>query len=136
MAIEEALYSRLTNFAGLTDLISTRVFQVKKEFGNPAFPYLIFERINSERHSAMTADTGDVTVEWRFHAWAKDASAKAGSKSASDVITQVRAALQRFSGTVAGTEIKASFVVNEFDLGEDEDAVYHKVMDFEITHAE
>lgn len=136
MAIEEALYSRLQAVTAVTDLVGNRVFPAKKEFGNPLFPYVTYERISTERHSAMTADTGDATSEWRFHAWAKDASTLSGYDSARNVLTEVRGALQRFEGTVASVIIKAIFVVNEFDIGEDEEGVFHRAIDFSVTNTE
>ena len=136
MPIEDALYTRLIAVTALTDLVSTRIFPVKDQAENPTFPYITYQRLGGERHSAMGADTGDVSSEFTFNVWAKSTGSDNGYDVARDVATEIRGALQRFSGTVAGVEFKETFVVNESDIGEDEENVYHRVIDFEIHHTE
>ncbi len=134
MPIEDALYTRLTAVTALTDLVSTRIFPVKDQASNPTFPYITYQLLGSETVRAMGVDTGDVISEFTFNIWAKTTASDNGYDLARDVAIEVRGALQAFRGTVAGVEFKDVAVLPEADVGEAEENVYHRVIDFEIAH--
>lgn len=131
MGINEALYSRLSSYTDLTDLISTRIYRVQAP-ENTTFPYVTFGIDSQFPVHAMGADAGLEGPGYQFDVWADD------TDEMEDVAIQVKAALRDFSGTVAGVVIQRIFYDNEIDLP-DEDTnksriIYHKEMDFTVWH--
>lgn len=107
--VEEALYARLTTYAGLTALISTRVYDAQTVPQNPALPFVAYRRVSTRRHSAMGADSGLVVARFQVDAFDDDYT------DVKAVADQVRLALQRWSGTVASVEILDSFIEDQRD---------------------
>lgn len=129
MAIAEAIYARLDGAAGLTALVSHRIYPVQAPQA-ATLPYVIYREVSAERISAMGADTGMVRPRYQVSVFASSWS------SAHAVATQVRLALQRFRGTSAGVTIEEIFMQNSLELTDDEIEVKHIAMDFEINHRE
>lgn len=128
MAIEETLYSRLSGYAGLTALVSTRVYpNIKPQ--DAELPAVSYRRISSLRYSAMSIDTGVVKARFQIDAWA------ATYDGVSALRDQVRAAMQRWR-TETGTVVQDSFILNETDLYEDDTKQHHIAIDVEINYIE
>lgn len=108
MALRDAIYSRLSGYSNLTSLVSTRIYS-KEITQDTTKPCVYFEIIGIERISAMNGDSGMCDAQCRV---ISVASTLAGAVAVAD---QVRAALQRFSGTVSSTDIRNIMVDNEFD---------------------
>lgn len=138
-SIEASLFTRLSTHAGLSALVSTRVYPFHLP-QNPTYPAVSFTKVSSERISAMGSDTGVVRKRFQVSAWGQKNGAKSGVENVYDVAVQIRAALQRWSGTVGGVVIQDTFIVNELDLFEPgpsaEHHVYHVPVDVEIIHEE
>jgi hypothetical protein len=98
--IDEALFTRLSGFAGLSSLVGSRIYPVMLP-QSPTYPAISHFSIGGgETVMAMGSDPGLVVAQWQFSAWGSKA------KDARDAIEQVRLALQRFRGTVSGTVIQ------------------------------
>lgn len=123
MTIEEAIFARLSNFTGLTDLVGSRIFPIHAEQGD-AMPFVTYQRISTNYVSAMGADIPDVNARFQFDAIAESRS------QARAVITQVRAALQRYQGG----GIVDAFILNENDFYDDEPILYRSQIDFKIHY--
>lgn len=106
--IEEALYSRLTGFSGLANLIGARVYEHLQP-QNPVYPAVVYTRVSAARVTAMGADPGLVHSRFQIDAWSL------GAKEARDVAEQVRQALERWRGTSGSTVIQDSFIDNVQD---------------------
>jgi hypothetical protein len=106
--IEEALYSRLTGFAGLTALVGPRIYAHLMPQG-PSYPSVVYTRISAQRESAMGSDANLVHSRFQLDAWALLA------KDARDVTEQLRLALERWRGTSGTTVIQDSFIDNQQD---------------------
>lgn len=108
MALRDAIYSRLSNYSALTSLVSTRIY-AKEITQDTAKPCVYFEVNGVERISAIDADSGTCDAQIRV------ISIGATLASAVAVSTQVRAALQRYNGTVSSTDIIDIMLDDEFD---------------------
>jgi len=128
MTLESDLLARLDGFAGLTALVSTRSYHLHLP-QKPTYPAVTFQRISTERVSAMGADTGDVRARIQTDAWATTID------SAMAVAAQVRAALKRYGGTNSVT-IYDILQESEIPLYEDEIQIYHIVQDFMVLYKE
>lgn len=128
--VEDVLLTQLGATAGLTALVGARIYWGLAS-QDATRPYLTYAQIGGMRDSAMGRDTGVVQARYQLTAWADTPD------SAKDTIAQVRAALQRYRGTVSGIEVIDCFVENELGPLWDDAALLHSyVMDFIVWHRE
>jgi len=111
MDIEDALYTYLSTYSGLTDLVSTRIYPdiFPQEVVPPA---VVFTRESGPREMAMGSRPGIAYPRYKFTALASTKT------SAVDVVDQLRAALDYYSGTMggeSGVEVLFSRVDDEYD---------------------
>lgn len=123
--IEELLFTRLSTFAGLTALVSTRIYPVimPQETVKPAVTYQL---ISSPREVAMGSDPGLVKARFQLNAWATTAL------EARNVIKQVRLALERYR--VAGVE--DCFIETEYDVFDEAAILHGRGLDVIVHHTE
>ena len=134
MTVENAVRSRLNGFAGLTSLVASRIHPLTLP-QNVTYPAVSYSKVSVERVRAMGADPGLALARFQVSCWATTYAA------VRDVGEQVRAALQRWRGTVEGVVIQESFFENEVDLfepavGEPTRGIYHRALDFTVIHEE
>lgn len=129
MSFETTIFSRLSGFAGLSSLVSSRIYPNTLP-QNPTLPALTFRRVSTVPFSAMSNDTGVTRCRLQVDVWARKYS------DLDAVGDQVRQALQRWRNTGAGTEVLSSFYLNAVDLYEPENEIHHRAMDFEIDYRE
>lgn len=127
--IEAALYSRLTGFAGLSALVSTRVYPATAP-QDPTFPLIVYNRISGSRFESLAGSSGLARPRFQFDVYATTYS------SAKAVAEQIRLALQGFRGTVASVDIQAVNYNGDSDNYEEDSELYVVSLDFEIIHAE
>jgi hypothetical protein len=108
MAIEEHIFQRLSGYAGLTALVSTRIYPGMLP-ETPTYPALTYEITNTDRESAMGSDPGIAHGRLSIMTYGTT------YKSARDVKEQVRSALQRYRATLDGTQIMDTFVEDDRD---------------------
>lgn len=125
MTIEADLYTRLSGFAGLTALVSTRIYPlVIPQDG--ALPAVAYQRISAIRTSSMGEDDGIVRARFQVTVW------DTTFDSIRAVAEQIRQALQRY--TTSG--IQAIYFLNETDLYDPETLEYGSALDFEVCYEE
>lgn len=107
MSIESEIFDRLTNFAGLTALISSRVHPVDLP-QDVTLPALAYWLVSEDRETAMGSDPGIVRARFQFDIYDRGSGARL---SAINVGEQLRAALQRYR-TTTGTIIQDTFYMN------------------------
>jgi len=109
MTIEEGLYSRLQAVAGVTALVSTRVYPllVPQEASLPAIAY---QRISGPRETAHDGPSGLAFARMQVTCIGSSYS------SAKGVSEAVRAALDGQSGTWGSTVVGACFLDDESDI--------------------
>ena len=120
-----AVRTRLTVYAGTTALIGTRAF-----FGflpqNPTLPASVVQQISGPREHAMGSDVDKFPARVQVKA---HATTRAGAKALAE---QQRAALQRYTGTSAGTVVGDSFLIDEDDEAEPEVGIWTVRQDFRV----
>lgn len=98
MSIEGALYDRLSGYAGLSALVSTRIYNFELP-QNPTYPAVAFAKIDSSPIQAMGSNAGLIQSRWIVISFAATRAALLS------VDSQVIAALDRYSGTHDTTEL-------------------------------
>jgi len=130
--IEQALYTRLTGFAGLSALVASRVYPMRLP-QSPTYPAVTYQRVAGERTPAMGADTGVMAAVVQLDAWG------ATYPSAKAVAKQVRLALERHRNGSSDPEILDIFIERDQDLDPAEEPVpdlFRVSLDFRVWHRE
>ena len=128
MAIEDALYTRLSGHAGLSALIGDRIYPVKLP-QSPVYPAIIYEARGGDRLHNMGVDAGIRRPIFQI------ACVAATYDAATNVGEQVIAALSRFRGTVGGIVIQDVLMIDEpDDFWSDEPPVKQRVLEFEVSY--
>ena len=130
--IEKAVYGRLSSYTGLTDLVGTspvRVYPLKLP-QNPTYPAVTYCRVSTVRPSAMGSDTGDAQSRVQVDSWD---STELGTLNVSE---QVRAALQRWTGTAGGVQVTHGHVANQMMVYEEDVQKWRVIQDFILWQKE
>ncbi len=129
MILEQALYERMTAFAGLTALVSTRVYPSRAP-QNATYPLVVYQRISGEHGEVMEGSDGLGMARVQFLAWATTyASAKA-------VAEQVRLALQSRVGSLSGLAVTVVEAADIPDFWDDTSDIHGAGIDFTIYYEE
>ena len=130
--IQDALYSRLSGYGGLSALVSTRISPLRMK-EDQALPAVTFQRISGVPIKAMGADPGTVASRFQVDCWG-DRIGDGGYSDAVGVAVQVKAALQRYGGTVSGVVIQQIFLENELEFYEEGTDTVRVMLDFIVWH--
>lgn len=122
--MEEKIYSRLTNWAGLTGI---KVFPVTLPTG-ATLPALVYQVIAASRYTAADRDPGIARSLVQITAFAQR------YQSARDTAVQVRLALERWRNDADG--ILDCYITGEHDLYEPETGIYSRNLTVEVVHRE
>ena len=132
--IEEALYSRLTNDAGVFALVGLRVYpQVIPQ--DAAYPAIAYERLTGEHIRSLTGSSQAANPRYELTCWG------ATRNSAKSVSEAVRGCLDGYVGTVGGVKIMKCILEDDSDnleqtAGADRQTRYGVTMVFNIWHEE
>jgi hypothetical protein len=130
--LEEGLYSYLTAAAGITALVSTRVYAFRIP-QHMTLPCLTYQRISTARvHTHDTSgSTGLARSRFQFDAWADSYD------TAKDITDALRAALNGKTGTLTGTyAIQAALVEEESPELDPQSNLYRSRSDYMIWVSE
>lgn len=129
MHINDALYGYLSTHAGLTTLISDRIYpdNIPQDSTLPAITYI---RISTQRMHEFEKDSKTVNTTIQFTIWA------ASRKITKTVSTQLRKALQDYSGVMNSVRVSAVLLLDETDDYNNETRLFNTYMDFKIIHDE
>lgn len=126
--VEDAIYSRLTNDATVSGLVSSRVYPFATVPQSPTYPYVTYQLINLvERSRSMTADDGLRKDRYQIDVWSESYSEMVSLSNA------VNDSLNRWSGTEASVTVQGSYHEDSRDLHEDELRIYRRSLDYEIA---
>jgi len=132
MEINDALYSYLSTYAGLSALISTRIYpDILPQ--SPTVPAITYQSISKVREHLFRADSTLVKSRYQFSCFGNTRS------SSKAVAKQIRFALQNYSGTMGGTGgviVNAVEIDGEDDNYESDTKLYSTMLDFLIWHEE
>ncbi len=125
--IENGLYDRLSNYAGLTALVGARVYASHLP-QNTTFPCSAYRKINSTPRSLLATDSTVYDSEFDIGCFAKTYDA------ANDVAEQVVGALQRYSGTNNGVVVMDCMIKDVSNDYETDLEIYEVTVSITITH--
>lgn len=127
--VVQALYYQLANTAGVTALVSTRIYPIVMP-QNPTLPAITYQMISNVEEEVHRGMTGDARPRFQITCWA------ATELAAAAVATQVRLAVMAMSGTIAAVPIKGTWVAGETRGYEPDTFRYFSARDFFIAHTE
>jgi len=111
MSFEDALWTYLTDDAGVAALVDDRVYKnhLEEKTVLPAIAFFRVDAVRDYTYDAYPDSSAYTTARMQFDCWSDKPS------EAQDVGEAVLAALSGFSGYMGAVLIGASFAVNEFD---------------------
>lgn len=129
--IEKELFARLTNYAGVTALASTRVYPVKLP-QKPTYPAITYSLLAGASVPAMGSDIGDEREFFRVKTYCDEPS---GSYAVAKALAaQVILALKRYKVVGTFATIQDIFLNSKTDLYDDEAQVYQRILTFEVIY--
>ena len=130
MELGEALYTKLSGTAGVSALVSTRIYPVVVP-QNGSLPCITYQQISEPWAHAMGTDPGIRSPRYQISAWSTSYS------QVKSVAKQVRTALQDFTGTMGGAggiAVQRVFFEGETDMSdvdpESQAVTHHVAQDF------
>jgi hypothetical protein len=130
MTVEAAIKTRMEAHVGLAALVSDRIYPHHLP-QQPAYPAVSYHIIGARpRDRAMGGDSGIAFKRVQVSCWGKSYG------QAVQVAEQVRQALQRWSGTEAGTAVQDIYLENQNEFFEADLGIYHHALDFEVVYGE
>ena len=127
MIIEEALFSHLSAFAGLTALVGTRIYPMLLP-QQATLPAVTFMKVSNPYIRTFGSTIG-AQPRFQFSCWA---TTYLGAKAVAD---QIKAALDFYAGTMGGgVVVRAGLVENELDDYDPETKRYHVPVDVILWH--
>lgn len=127
--IDTALYTRLSNFAGLIALTSTRIYPGLAP-QDCAYPFVVYEQLSGVRDYVMGNQSGLVSSAFKLDSWGETRS------SARSVAEQVRLALSNWHGTSDGVTIDWTEMDTELSDYDAEAFAYRVIQWYTIHHRE
>lgn len=124
MAFEEGLFDYLSNHAGLSALVGSRIYpSVLPQ--DPTLPAVTYFRVSTPRERAFKRSLLPQGM-FQLDCWATT------YPDAKDVAEQVRLALDMYRGTMGTETVLVSIIVNERDLYDPETGYWHPLVEVEI----
>jgi hypothetical protein len=133
--IDEHLYYRLANFAGLSALVGTRISPGLLQEDSD-LPAVTFQRISTVVQHQMGADPGLYDPRYQVDVWGDMDFNADGFSDIIAVGTQVKLALSRYGGTYDGHTIDQIFLDNELYQYEPATKTMRGILDFIVHYRE
>lgn len=123
MTLSEALYTRLTGYAGVSGIASTRVYPLVLPT-SASFPAIVYQQISGPEDLTHDGGRGLARARVQFSCWAETHLA------AKQLASQVKLALHGFKSSDKNTgEIQAAEVAGEVDFYEEQTQRYRTIVD-------
>ena len=127
--IEDVIYSRLQATSAVTDLVSTRVYPIRRP-ADASLPLIVFDRVSEFCPPAMVSDPGNVISRFRFSCQADT------PENARTLAAKVKSSIGYYADSTTTPVVDGCWpesTFEEFDLGADLFAVEK---DFSIAYKE
>ena len=135
MAIEDEIYTRLSGFTALTDLVSTDIFPVRAP-QETAAPYVVFFEVSANRPGAMGVTYGLTRARFQFTAYGQDRSGMSGADESRSIVEQLKAAMDPWT-TSSGIIVQGTMFLGEGPHIYDDDSKTDQFsVDYEINFEE
>jgi len=125
--IENAIYSRLSGFAGLSALVNARIYPLHLP-QKPSYPCVAYRRVSSKPISLLAADTDIMESTFDIASFSKE------EDESFIVAEQIRLALQRWSGTEATVVVMDCMLLNIDQNYEPDLEIYESELSFMVTY--
>lgn len=130
MSIDSAIYTRMSGFAGLSALVSTRIYPAGDVPQNATYPLCTYSQISGVRGYVMGGQSEFVDARFQVDSWGET------SISVRAVAEQVRLGLSTYHGTSDSVVIDYIVMDNEI-CDYDSDAELHRIIhDYRIVYRE
>lgn len=129
MTVAEVIKARLTAFAGLSALVSTRVHAGEAP-QNTARPYVTYQNISEFREYGFGGGIGIVRARYQFDVFADS------YLSGRAIIEQLRLALDFWTSPSSSPEIIRVTAENVIDGFEPDTRLHHPSFDFQVVYRE
>ena len=127
--IEDVSYSRIQATSAVTDLVSTRVYPIRRP-ADAALPLIVYERMSEYCPPAMAADPGNVIARYRFSCQADT------PENARNVAAKLKACIGYYMDSTTTPVVDGCLPESssdEFELGAD---LFTVEKDFQIAYRE
>jgi hypothetical protein len=137
MGVDDSLYTYLSAYAGLVSLVSKRIYPIVMPL-NAVLPAVSYQRISTERTHAFQTDPTLTSATYQISSWAKTDTVRKGYSHTQLVSTQVRLALQNYSGALGsgGVTVSAVLLIGELSDYDTSTETYAIHQDFEVWYQE
>lgn len=127
--IEDVIYSRIQATSALTDLVSTRVYPIRRP-ADATLPLIVYERMSEYCPPAMAEDPGNVIARYRFSCQADT------PENARNVAAKLKACIGYYMDSTTTPVVDGCLPESsseEFELGAD---LFTVEKDFQIAYRE
>ena len=127
--IEDVIYSRIQATSALTDLVSTRVYPIRRP-ADATVPLIVYERMSEYCPPAMKEDPGNVIARYRFSCQADT------PENARNVAAKLKACIGYYMDSTTTPVVDGCLPESsseEFELGAD---LFTVEKDFQIAYRE
>jgi len=130
MRIEQGLVSYLTNHAGLSALVSNRIYAFHAPV-NVIFPFITYQRISTQRYLSQDQPVNDlVTPRFQFDIYSET------YKSGLLVSDALREALQGYHGLMGEVSVQASLPALEQHIDIPDFDFFRITIDYQLSFVE
>ncbi len=129
MSLEAGIYARLSGYANLVSLVSLRIYPEVLPQDCP-FPAVSYHKVSETPEHAMSSEAGVRSSRVQVSSFAET---YVGVKA---VLTQVKAALSRYRGTMGSTVFQNILLDGTWDIYEPDTGIYHCPADFIVWYEE
>lgn len=136
-SIEASLRSLITGNAGISAIVSTRVYPVVAP-DNVTFPCLTYQRITSAKEATLNDGGSFTTANFEINIWTpKTTAAGAGGfEQARDLARKIEGVLNGYRGTVSSVDIQGILIQNEAHGYETDIEVYRITQQWTVMFRE
>lgn len=135
-AIQTAIYTRLSGYTALTDIVQSVGYSHPQDADAGAasvFPYVTIQDVTSRPWDDKDQTGGDQVVQ--VSVWARPSATQGGSTVCNAVSQQVYAALHRYALTGAGLHVVNCLLSGDTGVMDDPDgATKHRAMRFRVVY--
>ncbi len=136
MPIEDEIYTRLSGFTALTDLVGAEIYPEGEVPQGTAEPYVTYMDVSMiSRPGAMGPTYGLSMKRFQFTAFSRNRSGVNGYDEARSIVAQLKAALDPWK-TTTGTIVQGTLYLDERRHPSDESESREFSVDYKINYEE
>jgi hypothetical protein len=127
--IEDVIYSRLQAVSGVTALVGTRCYPIRRP-ADASLPLVVFERVSEENPPAMVQDPGNVIARFRFACQADS------PENARVLAAEVKSAIGYYSSSSTTPVVDGCWPQSSFESFDMEADLFTVIKDFSVAYRE